>query len=85
MKPWIKTIYHFFPVQLFILHFRKYQVLLLFWYILFSTINSGFLKSYGADALFFVPEYLGEVNISGAIIIQGLFNDFVAIPTRVCK
>lgn len=68
MKPWIKTIYHFFPVQLFILHFRKYQVLLLFWYILFSTINSGFLKSYGADALFFVPEYLGEVNISGAII-----------------
>ena len=68
MKTWFKNIYHFFPVQLFVLHFRKYQVLLLFWYVLFSTINSGFMKSYGADALFFAPEYLGEVNMLGAFL-----------------
>lgn len=68
MKTWFNNIYHFFPVQLFVLHFRKYQVLLLFWYVLFSTINSGFMKSYGADALFFAPEYLGEVNVLGAFI-----------------
>jgi hypothetical protein len=68
MKRILKNIYYFFPVQLFILHFRKYQVLLLFWLILVSTINGGLMKSFGADALFLAPEYLGLVNITGAII-----------------
>ncbi len=68
MKQLIKDIYYSFPVQLFILHFRKYQILLLFWLALASTINSGFMKSYGADALFFSPEYLGSVNFLGAMI-----------------
>ena len=68
MKPLIKDIFYSFPVQLFILHFRKYQILLFFWFILVSTINSGFLKNFGADALFFSPEYLGEVNMLGALI-----------------
>src|SRR4051812_12368748 len=52
----LSNIYYSFPVQLFILHFRKYQILLLFWFVLASTVNSGFMKSYGADALFFAPE-----------------------------
>lgn len=68
MKTWIKKAYHFFPVQLFILHFRKYQVLLLFWFILFSTVNSEFMRTFGADTLFFAPEYLGQVNILGSLI-----------------
>ncbi|MEJ7627859.1 MAG: hypothetical protein WKF35_13420 [Ferruginibacter sp.] len=68
MKRILKNIFYFFPVQLFILHFRKYQVLLLFWFVLISTINSSFLKMFGADALFLAPEYLGTVNILGAII-----------------
>lgn len=67
MKPLLNNIFYSFPVQLFILHFRKFQILLLFWYILASTINSGFLKNFGADALFFSPEYLGQVNIWGAL------------------
>ena len=76
MKPLIKNIFYSFPIQLFILHFRKYQILLLFWFMLASTINSGFLKNFGADALFFSPEYLGEVNILGALftgIALGVF------------
>ncbi|RYD90639.1 MAG: hypothetical protein EOP54_23680, partial [Sphingobacteriales bacterium] len=68
MKQLPKNIYYSFPVQLFILHFRKYQVLLLFWYLLFSTVDSGFMKTFGADALFFAPEYLGSVNMFGALI-----------------
>ena len=76
MKQLINDIYYSFPVQLFILHFRKFQVLLLFWFILASTVNSGFLKTFGADALFFAPEYLGTVNVLGAIftgIALGVF------------
>ena len=68
MKRVLKNIYYFFPIQLFILHFRKYQILLLFWLILVSTINGGLLKTFGADALFLAPEYLAVVNITGAII-----------------
>ncbi|MEO7523547.1 MAG: hypothetical protein ABIT58_05595, partial [Ferruginibacter sp.] len=41
--------------------------MLLFWFLLASTINSGFLKNFGADALFFSPEYLGKVNLWGAL------------------
>jgi len=69
MKQTLKNIYYFFPVQLFILHFRKFQVLLIFWYLLGSTINSGFMKHYGADALFCSPEYLGKVNALSAAIV----------------
>lgn len=77
MKAALKNIYHFFPVQLFLLHFRKYQVLLLFWYILGSTINSSFMKNFGADALFFAPEYLGTVNMLGAFIVGMAWGVFI--------
>lgn len=69
MKQTLKNIYYFFPVQLFMLHFRKFQILLVCWYVLGSTINSGFMKNYGADALFFSPEYLGDVNALSAFIV----------------
>jgi len=69
MRRLLTDIYHSFPIQLLILHFRKYQIILLFWLLLASTINSGFMQSFGADALFFVPEYLGNVNALSAAII----------------
>ncbi|MBL7723368.1 MAG: patatin-like phospholipase family protein [Chitinophagaceae bacterium] len=69
MKAWLKGFYHSFAIQLLFLHFRKYQVLLLFWAILFSTVNGTLMKTFGADSLFLAPEYLGNVNsISYAIV-----------------
>ena len=69
MKAWLNGFYHSFPIQLLFLHFRKYQVLLLFWFVLFSTVNGSFMKTFGADALYLAPEYLGNVNaISSAIV-----------------
>jgi hypothetical protein len=62
MRRLLKNIYYSFPIQLLLLHFRKYQILLVIWAILASTINSGLLKNFGADSLFFVPEYMGKVN-----------------------
>ncbi len=69
MRQFFNGVLHSFPVQLLILHFRKYQILLIFWFLLFSVINSGFMKNFGADALFFVPEYLGDVNFFAALIV----------------
>src|SRR5215472_607158 len=72
----LKAIYYFFPVQLLLLHLRKFQVLLIFWLILFSTVDGGFLRAYGADALFLSPEYLGDVSPVSASIVgvaMGIF------------
>lgn len=69
MKSFLRGLYYSFPVQLLILHFKKFQVLLLFWYILISTVNGTFMKTYGAGSLFLAPEYLGEVNALAAAMV----------------
>ena len=69
MKVFARNFYYSFPIQLLLLHFRKSQILLLFWLILFLTVTGHFLKLFGADALFLAPEYLGNVNAAGAAII----------------
>src|SRR5579872_3700129 len=58
----LKAIYYFFPVQLLLLQLRRHQILLIFWGILFSTLNGDFMHSYGAGALCLSPEYLGNVS-----------------------
>jgi hypothetical protein len=69
MKRIVKAIYYFFPVQLLLLELRRYQILLIFWGILISTLDGGFMRSYGAAALFLSPEYLGAVSpISTAFV-----------------
>src|SRR5688572_32297199 len=66
---YLRGIFYSLPVQLVFLHFRKYQIMLVFWYILFATVNGSFMKTFGANALFLAPEYLGNVNsISAAIM-----------------
>lgn len=77
MKTWIKGFYHSFPIQLVFLHFRKYQALLLFWFILFSTVNGTFMKTFGADALYLAPEYLGNVNSISSAILGASFGMFI--------
>ena len=62
MKAYLRGFYYSLPIQLVFLHFRKYQVLLVFWFILFSVVNGGLMKTFGADSLYLAPEYLGVVN-----------------------
>lgn len=69
MKIFLRGLYHSFPIQLFLLHFKKYQVLLIFWFVLFSTVNGTFMKSFGADSLYLAPEYLGKVNALSAAFV----------------
>ena len=69
MWPYLRSVYYSFPVQLLILHFKKFQVLLLFWFILFSTVSGNFMQTFGANSLFLAPEYLGQVNALSAAIV----------------
>lgn len=65
MKRVLSGIYYFLPVQLVLLHFRKYQLLLFFWLILLLTITGKFASHFGASSLFLAPEYRGR-SISSA-------------------
>ena len=77
MKAWFRGFYYSFPIQLVFLHFRKYQVMLLFWLILFFTVNGTLMKTFGADSLFLAPEYLGNVNSLSAAIVGGSIGMFI--------
>ena len=68
MKVW-KFLYYSFPVQLFILHIRKNQVLLVLWVLLFAIIFQGFGKVLGIPFLFLDAEYLGRVNFWSYLLI----------------
>lgn len=69
MKAWLRGFIFSFPVQLLFLHFRKYQVLLVFWLVLFGVVQGSFMNTFGAYSLFLAPEYLGSVNAIGAGIV----------------
>jgi hypothetical protein len=69
MKQWLRGFYYSFPIQLLFLHFRKYQALLIFWFVLFSTVNGTFMKTFGADSLYLGPEYLGNVNSFASAVV----------------
>ena len=77
MMRYLKAAYYSFPVQLILLYLKKYQLLLVFWVILFSTIHGGFMHSFGADALFLAPEYLDHVNALSAAIVGAAAGAFI--------
>ena len=68
MKKVFQAFWFSLPTQLLLLHFRKYQIFLVFWYMLFATIAGYFMKSYGADTLFLAPEYFNQVNAASTAI-----------------
>lgn len=77
MKAWLRGFYYSFPIQLLFLHFRKYQVLLLFWFILFAVVNGSFMNTFGADSLFLAPEYLDNVNSISAALVGASIGMFI--------
>lgn len=69
MKKYLEYFYYSLPFQLVVLHFRRYQVFLLFWFILFATVSGSFMRPFGANALFLSPEYLGKVNFLSTFMV----------------
>lgn len=69
MKQHLTRLIYSLPVQMLFLHFRRYQVLLIPWYVLFATIFGAFLKPYGADSLMLAPEYLGKVSALSTALV----------------
>ena len=78
VRTFLFGVYTSLPIQLFLLHFKKFQVLLIFWIILIATINGHFMFEYGANMLFLYPEYLGSVNWVSMGILGSAFGMFIS-------
>ena len=77
MKKYLVGFWRSMPVQLFLLHFRRYQVFLVFWFILFATVDGNFMYTFGANSLFLAPEYFGEVSLFSTAIVGFAIGIFV--------
>ncbi|HEY8387499.1 MAG TPA: hypothetical protein VIK74_02790 [Parasegetibacter sp.] len=77
MRKILTAVYYSFPVQLLILHLRKYQVLLIPWLILFGTVQGSLMHTFGADSLLLAPEYLENVSPLAAAIVGIALGIFV--------
>lgn len=73
----LRAVYRFLPVQLLFLHGRKYQLLLIFWVILFLTVQGSFAEHFGANTLFLAPEYLGKINFLSMLLLGSAMGIFV--------
>ena len=71
MRKLLRNIYYFMPVQLVLLHLRKYRLLLVFWLILYFTITGNIAAHFGASSLFLAPEYLGYINFTSMFLLGG--------------
>src|SRR5690606_40044672 len=77
MRKRLNRIYRFLPVQLFLLHFRKSQQLLIFWVIIVFTIINQFAQSFGAYTLFLSPEYLGQTSFISMMLTGAAFGMYI--------
>lgn len=71
MRERLQPLFRFLPVQLFLLHFRKYQMILIFWIMLFAVVSGNFATHFGAISLFLSPEYLGEISVLSFSLLGG--------------
>ena len=77
MKKYIIGFWYSLPIQLFFIHFRKFQIFLIFWYVLFAVVGGIFLENYGANSLFLAPEYFDEVNALSTAIVGAALGIFI--------
>jgi len=65
---WESFLYSF-PIQLLILNFKKNQILLAIWAVLFGFVTQSIGRQIGAPYLFLDPEYLNTLSLKGFFIV----------------
>ncbi len=79
MMQLISNIWYSFPVQLILLHLRKYLFMLVPWLILTLMVTGNLLKKLGWHYLFLDPEYFSKVNFISFFIIGVALGAFIFI------
>lgn len=73
----LRFVLNFFPVKLLFIHFKRNQLFLIFWVILFGFTNKMLFAKYGIAYLFLTPEYLGEISILSYSVLGFAYGGFV--------
>lgn len=68
-KVYWDNLYYSFPIQLLLNNFKKNQILLLLWFLLIAIITRSVGNMMGIPSLFLDPEYLGQTDYRGFLII----------------
>ena len=75
--PTLRGIVYFFPVQLFMLHLQRNQILILIWLFIFGFVSNRLGVGLGISYLFIVPEYMGNVSIYSYALVGFAFGGFL--------
>lgn len=67
----VSNILYSFPVQLVVMHFKKNQIMMLYWLLLYGFISETLASRFGIPFLFLDPEYMGNVG-PRSFFIMGL-------------
>lgn len=70
-KKALSRLYFSFPVQLVVLLFKKNQIVLIYWVVLFGWVTNSMSRTFGIPFLFLDPEYMGHVGLL-SFFITGL-------------
>ena len=65
----LNSIIDSFPLKLLLVHIKHNQFLLVYWIILFATVNGDFASNLGIPFLFLDPIYLDKVSFWGFMLI----------------
>lgn len=77
IKNAIQQLIYSFPVQLLILHIKKYAIFNLVWIVLFLTVTQQFGKKFGVHLLLLDPTYLNDVNVYSFYFIGLAMGGFI--------
>ena len=72
----LNSIVHSFPLKLLLVHIKHNQFLLVYWILLFSTVNGNFASNLGITFLFLDPIYLDSVGFWGFLLIGVALSGF---------
>lgn len=71
LRQFFSRIVHSFPIQLVVMHFKKNQIMMLYWLLLLGFITETIARRFGIPFLFLDPEYMGYVG-QRAFLIMGI-------------
>lgn len=77
--PVLRNIFFSFPVQLVLLHLRKFLFMLVPWLILVLMVTGNFLSRLGFHYLFLDPEYFGKVSFISFFFIGIALGGFIFV------
>lgn len=72
-----QRLFYSFPVQLVVMHFKKNQIMMLYWLLLFGFITQTAAMRFGIPYLFLDPEYMGHVGYRAYFIMGVCTGAFV--------